>query len=135
MPSGPTLYTFLYLSRLAEGFDFATFKPIAVRARERNRGLGITGTLLFDGERFCQLLEGGPVEVRALAQQIEADPRHADFAVLHEGLSGASRLRADWSSGYCDADDLDVLDGTAGLRGAAAMRAFLAVAARADLLD
>lgn len=136
MPTGPLLtYRYLYLSRLAEGLDFATFQPIAVRARARNPAIGISGVLLFDGERFCQLLEGGAVEVRALAQLIQADRRHVELTVLHEAMEPAARLREDWKSGYCESEDLDRFEGPNGLRGPTALSAFAQIAARADLLQ
>jgi hypothetical protein len=133
MSQGRALHRFLYLSRLAAHANFSVFGSIVAVSRAQNRERGIASVLLFDGERFCQWLEGGPAAVQALAQRIERDPRHRDFTVLHRGQADDDRLHPDWRGGYCGADDLDIFEGAAGLRGPGSVFAFLAIAARADL--
>jgi hypothetical protein len=56
---------------------------IASRARGATPERGITGLLVFDGQRFCQHLEGPREAVDALMQQIEDDPRHIDIRVVY----------------------------------------------------
>lgn len=73
---GGLLFQYFYLSRLALGHDFSCFKAIVTASRQRNPAHGISGALLFDGERFCQLLEGPEKPVRALGTCIDADRRH-----------------------------------------------------------
>jgi hypothetical protein len=123
----------LYLSQLAEGADFSVVKDIVRGSRTHNHSRGITGVLLFDGERFCQLLEGSESELTALMQRIERDARHAAIRTLHKGPAGARVLRS-WRSGYCEsADDLDAFEGAQGLVGPGAVQRFVALAKAADL--
>lgn len=134
MASTDALHHCLYLSRLSPGVEFDVVKDIARSARAHNPPRGITGALLFDGERFCQLLEGPAAEVRDLMARIEADPRHTALVTLHDGPRRGARMLHAWRSGYCESSsDLDVFTGDAALVGAAAVRAFVALAQAADL--
>ena len=110
MAQAATSFQLLYISRLGPGCNFSVVREIVGVARRSNPALGITGALLFDGERFCQLMEGGEPEVRALMRRIEADPRHTRVELLHADVSSAGPLMTRWVSGYCDAHDLDALD-------------------------
>jgi Sensors of blue-light using FAD len=134
MVSGAISFQLLYVSHLAPGADFAVVKEIVDVARLRNPAHGITGALLFDGERFCQLIEGAEAEVSTLMQSISRDPRHTDVRVLFAAPSPHSeRALRRWVSGYCDANDVEAFDGEAGLRGADALQAFLSVLRGADV--
>lgn len=128
------LHHILYLSRLAPGFDFSVVKDIVQTARANNVPRGITGALLFDGERFCQLLEGPAAQVEPLMALIATDPRHVAIAMLHAGAHGGSRVLPWWRSGYCESvNDLDAFEGESALAGPAAVAAFVALASSADL--
>jgi hypothetical protein len=131
--SSAPLFHVLYVSQLAHGADFSVVKDIVRASRSHNPARSITGALLFDGERFCQLLEGGPTEVAALMTRIERDARHAAIRTLHSGPARGRALRS-WRSGYCEsASDLDVFEAAHGLTGLDAVRTFLALARTADL--
>lgn len=80
-------YQFLYTSRLLSDITPACVSRIVAVARERNRQSGIGSTLVFDGWRFCQYLEGDATAVCTLAERIRNDPRHGEFRVLHHGAS------------------------------------------------
>jgi len=103
-------YRLLYLSHLASDRDFSVVGPILHVSRERNQRLGIHGVLVFDGARFCQLLEGRRPDVTALVRRIRADPRHTSFRVLFEGENTQVPLQTRWRTGYCEPDDLDVFE-------------------------
>lgn len=103
-------YRLLYLSHLAPGRDFSVVGPILHVSRERNPRLGIHGVLVFDGARFCQLLEGRRPEVTALLQRIRADARHTRLRVLFEGEEAQVPLQTRWRDGYCEPDDLDLFE-------------------------
>lgn len=49
-------------------------------SRRNNRRAGVTGLLLFNGQRFLQLLEGPDEQVKAAYARILRDSRH--FAVV-----------------------------------------------------
>lgn len=131
-PSPP--HQVLYLSHLAEGLDWRVFAAVSQVARERNARLGISGALLFDGQRFCQWLQGPVRPVQDLMRSILADDRHCRIVVLTDGEAGtAPRTQGRWINGYCEAHALDALDSEAAPRAGAAVRALQQVLAEADL--
>ena len=133
MSTGDPVFQLLYLSRLAAGCDFAVVKHIVAVSRRCNPPAGIGGSLLFDGERFCQLLEGAEATVRALMDRIGRDPRHTDLLVLSAAWSQRGRLLPHWRSGYCDVHQLEGFDGADGLRGQRALDTFMSVLHGADM--
>ena len=127
------IFQLLYVSQLAPGCDFSVVRSIVSVSRQRNLERNITGTLLFDGGRFCQLIEGAAPDVLALMVRIESDPRHTDIQLLHTGYCSVERSVQRWASGYCEVDELDSFAAKSGLRDAAAVQAFSAVLKVADL--
>lgn len=126
-------FQLLYVSRLAPGCNWEVVKEIVAAARTHNPAHEITGALLFDGERFCQLIEGAEADVRALAHNIWNDPRHADLRTLFAGPSRIGRTTQRWVSGYCDAHELEQFDAEAGPSDTHALDSFLAVLQGADM--
>jgi len=123
----------LYLSRLADGVGYGIFAGLAQRARTCNAAHGSGGCLLFDGQRFCQLIEGPEPAVSALRARINDDARHRDITTLLDRLLPARAEPPAWEYGYCGADDLEGLDSLNLMHGPAALAAFEAIRARADL--
>lgn len=130
---GDTIHRTLRLSRLSPTTGYSVFKQIVHASRQRNRKLGITGALIFDGERFCQLLEGESDTVHALIRTIDADQRHTAQAILYAG--SGPRLLTTWQSGYCDHEALDQLHRAAAPGGDAALNTFVNLLDRCDLSD
>lgn len=89
----------IYRSRLTDPRGAMVVPEILRTTRSRNAARGITGVLVFDGERFCQHLEGSVVEVDRLFRSIRADGRHVDVEVLVEGLVASPRYSI-WSMAY-----------------------------------
>lgn len=96
----PTLKQFFYHSRLAPGQRHSAVSDIISTARRFNAGHGITGLLVFDGERFCQFIEGPPTEMDALVERLKTDRRHVDFTVLISDAWAHERLHPYWSMAY-----------------------------------
>lgn len=105
------MYHYLYLSRFTGRVGETGLRDILQRSREKNVLLGITGALLFDGERFVQLLEGTREQVLTLAARIRVDDRHTDFEVVYEAevVSGARRFRR-WLAGYSEPESVTTLE-------------------------
>ena len=58
----------IYTSELSDPGGAATVPFVIRTARVNNAVRGITGALIFDGERFCQYIEGAPdAIVRSMA--------------------------------------------------------------------
>jgi hypothetical protein len=68
-------------------------------AHSRNADLGITGALVFTGEKFAQALEGPQQAVAELMDSIIKDQRHRDVETVPiPQISG--RRFDDWSLAY-----------------------------------
>jgi hypothetical protein len=86
-------YHMVYLSRLSPDLLPTCVNGIVRVARQRNEAQQINSVLVFDGERFCQYLEGPPAAVIPLAGRIRDDARHTGFRLLHEGeFEGSARV-------------------------------------------
>ncbi|MGE0222214.1 MAG: BLUF domain-containing protein [Acetobacteraceae bacterium] len=99
------IYQLVYLSRSrmsAQPEDVAEeLRDILAVARTFNARAGITGALLFSGERFAQVLEGPRQAVLTLMDHIRCDRRHHDVVILQEGYV-AVRNFGSWSMAFMD---------------------------------
>ena len=104
------LFQFAYHSILADGYSATCVGAIIKTARAFNATHGITGVLLFDGERFCQYIEGEPTTLDILASRIRQDVRHKDVVtMLHEPLYGGRRY-PNWSMAFSDVDEDAIIE-------------------------
>ena len=133
MVRADTLLQLLYVSRLAPSCTWEVVKEIVEAARRHNPAHGITGALLFDGERFCQLIEGDEPAVCTLMGNIARDPRHTDVKLLFKGRSPSGPSTQRWVSGYCDAHELEVFDTAPGPGEGITLDWFVAVLRGADV--
>jgi hypothetical protein len=126
---------FLYTSTLAPGRDATVVANIARDARVRNRSDGISGLLVFDGERFAQFVEGPAPAILSLCSRIRRDIRHVDMTVLWEGTLHGPRRFPNWCLGYLpiEMDGDEQLKILAALRNDAAIQAFLRLTAYLDV--
>jgi hypothetical protein len=105
-PSAPTLYTFVYCSRAAEGVDDAEVNRLIEAAQRHNLTCGITGVLVFGSGVFFQWIEGPTAEVRRLMASLHGDPRHHDIVSLDQSEEKRERLYPDWQMEAVSADDI-----------------------------
>lgn len=124
-----SLYQVLYVSKLCADQPLSVVASIAHRARVANEERGITAMLLFDGEYFCQLLEGEQRPVLSLADRIYTDARHQNVEVLQHGLADRRRFNGFELAFTNGEEDLALLPLCA-LDGRAAVAAFDALRAR-----
>lgn len=99
-----TLIRLIYTSRAAVPFDRPALSELARRADAANRGVGITGVLVYASGSFAQVLEGEGDAVRRLYRVIELDPRHRDVQ-LHWDEPVEFRRFAAWNMGLANLDD------------------------------
>ncbi len=111
------IFELVYTSVLAPAADVRGIADIVRRARSHNRVRGITGLLVFDGDRFCQLLEGEYEQVLMLAGRIELDRRHEQFTIVQQGFGSVQRRFPSWDMAYALDTHGSVLAALAGLRG------------------
>ena len=128
-----SLACLLYVSALAPGVPVTEVSRIVTAARQRNANDAITGLLVFDGDTFCQYVEGPPEAVEALLQRLHADPRHEQLQILIDGALPEGRRFSDWRLGYVDSFEHDELGILRALRGDAALACFENLVPRLDV--
>ncbi|MDP3230528.1 MAG: BLUF domain-containing protein [Acidovorax sp.] len=126
------LYEVLYVSTLAPEQPLSVVAEIAGRARQVNGELDITGLLIFDGQRFCQQLEGPKKAVLKRIERIRNDPRHINVEVLHHGTLAGRRFQ-NFSLAFSTVEDVDALARMERLDGDAALAAFSTVCSELEL--
>jgi hypothetical protein len=131
-PPAAGLYELIYVSTLAEEASINAVPDITRQARVHNPVLGITGLLVFDGQRFCQQIEGPLRAVVELFERISHDLRHTSVSLLHQGTIGERRFRH-FNVGYPTLDDGQTLDDIGQLDGLAAINAFRTLMASVDM--
>jgi hypothetical protein len=114
------IYELVYTSVLSPAFDVRRVADIVRRSRSFNLDNGLTGMLVFDGARFCQHIEGNREAVLSLAARIEADSRHEQFTILHQGFGGPQRRFSEWSMAYAFDTHGTLLEALAKTRGTSA---------------
>ncbi len=80
------------------GSALGSVRAILKTSLANNVRVGITGYLIFDGEGFLQILEGGRSSVETMFEAIEADPRHRDVHLVGR-LEVAERAFCSWEMG------------------------------------
>lgn len=128
----PPLHQLLYVSLLKPDAPLSVVADIARRARVANKELDITGVLVFDGQRFCQHLEGSMKAVATLFEDICRDTRHINVGLLHQG-SIDNRRYLNFSMGFADLQDVDQLEELERLSGEPAVAAFDLLYATLDM--
>ena len=95
-----SLISLLYVSNAKLGSDRdAALAAILNWSRGYNAAMGVSGTLVFTGAHFAQILEGEAAALRQLFANIRVDSRHLDVVVLKE-WSIDERLFQDWALAY-----------------------------------
>jgi hypothetical protein len=87
------------VSTLAADDADAEIERIVAVSRERNADLGVTGTLIFNRERFAQIVEGPAESVDAVMARILRDRRHERVTVV-DVIDTARRMFDAWSLSY-----------------------------------
>ena len=114
-------FELMFTSEFCAGVETSEIPQIIRVSRVKNVAASLTGLLMFDGERFCQHLEGPEPAVRATVGRITVDPRHTQFTHLHEGdIDGARRFPA-WHIGILTPDGPSPLLAFGAMRGPAAV--------------
>jgi Sensors of blue-light using FAD len=79
---------------------------LLTQSRKNNQRLNITGVLLYNCDRFIQLIEGEKDVVLQLFSKIKTDIRHKDITlVLAHDIK--ERRFLDWSMGFSEADEVE----------------------------
>lgn len=104
--AAPTLETFVYCSRAAEGVDDAEVDRMVEWSQRRNAARDITGVLVFGSGVFFQWIEGPPAQVKELIASLHGDSRHYDIVSLDRSVDKRERLYPNWQMELVGADDI-----------------------------
>ena len=130
---GALLGRLLYVSGLAPDVPVAEVSRMVGTARQRNAQDGISGMLVFDGDTFCQYVEGPVAAVDALFGRLQCDPRHSSLDVLVHDTVSSGRRFANWQLGYVYSFEIDEIGTLGRLRGEAALACFDEMVPRLDV--
>jgi len=126
------LYEIIYVSTMATGTPVTAVPHIVARSRQYNKANDITGMLMFDGQRFAELLEGPPAVLLKLIERIRLDSRHTHVEVLHHA-SVEERRFVRFSMGYVPVEQEEALARLEQSDGPAAVQRFLDLIPVVDL--
>lgn len=90
----------IYTSVLSPSTPISEVSSIIRSSRTKNFSYGITGVLLFDGQHFCQYIEGEASHVNALIENIRKDSRNVNFKVIYSHAAQGMRKFSNWRAGY-----------------------------------
>lgn len=93
------LYELIYSSRANSNFKSSVLDDILTISRKNNTANNITGLLIFDGNTFCQILEGEKEALSMTYDKIKNDNRHIDHTLFHQGEI-AQRNFSQWAMSY-----------------------------------
>jgi len=110
-------FELVYTSVMSHLTDIRGVAEMVRQARNYNVDHALTSVLVFDGERFCQHIEGGRDAVLLLAGKIAADRRHRQFNIVHQGTAGVVRRFGDWPLAYALDSRGDVMESIRRARG------------------
>lgn len=77
-----------YVSEASRNLTEQRLQQLVAEAVEFNESADVTGTLLFDGSRFLQYLEGPEAGVKAVYTRILAASSHSGIVELNRGRVG-----------------------------------------------
>ncbi|TDH38339.1 BLUF domain-containing protein [Pseudohoeflea suaedae] len=98
------MFRLFYVSTAAPDFTPGDIKPLVETASAKNRELGITGALKFNGINFAQVLEGEKDAVLRLMSTIRYDKRHTGVIVVAEAEAD-DRMFGHWDMSFVDGLD------------------------------
>ena len=125
-------YGVLYTSSLAPAAPASVVPAILATARIKNKQNGLTGLLVFDGQNFCQYLEGPPVLVLERMERIREDERHTGIDVACQGET-QGRIFDRFSMGYAEPESGDLVGTIRTLNGPAALDRLVEMVPMLDL--
>ena len=88
------LRSLTYVSQTTDRMSESAFTQLGLEAARLNALDGITGLLVFNGQRFCQTVEGSPAAIDNLLTRLAADPRHCSLQIVEDMCVPNRRFRS-----------------------------------------
>ncbi len=93
------MYHLVYTSLATNPLSEEELVRLLMKSRANNKGLDVSGMLLYLQGKFIQVLEGEREQVRSLYNNIQKDRRHRKVTVVVEGESPDLIFKS-WSMGF-----------------------------------
>ena len=71
-----------YVSEPAQEMSFLGLMRLLYHSYLRNTSMGITGALIFENNRFGQVIEGPRTQIEELWEKIQKDTRHKNIRLI-----------------------------------------------------
>jgi protein involved in polysaccharide export with SLBB domain len=85
-----------YVSEPAQNMSFLGLMRLLYHSYANNQALGITGALIYEDNKFGQVIEGAEKDIEALWQKIQKDSRHKNVRLI-EAKSINERSFSKWT--------------------------------------
>ena len=93
------MYTICYVSSARSGLEKERLETLFSKTEHNNTSKDITGILLYESDKFLQVLEGEKETLLNLYDKIEKDDRHQNIFVILNGRS-KQRIFEDYASRF-----------------------------------
>jgi hypothetical protein len=71
-----------YVSEPTQNMSFLGLMRLLYHSYSNNQALGITGALIYENNKFGQVIEGPEKDIQALWQKIQKDGRHKNVRLI-----------------------------------------------------
>lgn len=85
-----------YVSEPAQAISFLGLMRLLYHSYANNQALGITGALIYENNKFGQVIEGAEKNIEALWQKIQKDIRHKNVRLI-ESKTISERSFSKWT--------------------------------------
>ena len=94
-----------YVSEPAQEMSFLGLMRLLYHSYLRNTSMGITGALIFENNRFGQVIEGPRTQIEDLWEKIQKDTRHKNIRLI-ESKSIENRSFSKWTMVFQDSEEV-----------------------------
>ncbi len=99
------MHRLVYLSHATSHLPTHGIADIVKRSQINNAKVGLTGMLVYHGNRFFQVLEGLPANLAQRYKCIQADKRHEKMSLLYSSAI-SKRAFPSWQMSYYRPEEL-----------------------------
>ena len=89
----------IFASSAVKELDRQELSELCQQAETKNKKLGITGQLIYDGGNFLSVLEGESKAIQQVFSAISNDSRHHGLILIHEDVL-TKRVFSSWSMDF-----------------------------------
>ncbi|MBU3550828.1 BLUF domain-containing protein [Polynucleobacter sp. MWH-Berg-3C6] len=94
-----------YVSEPAQNMSFLGLMRLLYHSYSNNQALGITGALIYENNKFGQVIEGLEKDINALWQKIQKDDRHKNVHLI-ESKQISERSFSKWTMVFQGSEEM-----------------------------